>query len=253
MTGEQKRIKSTKGANILNQPNVTNIGADGRGAVALVAAAPPLAVEPKVAPITHQAASQTEAFKGQSDEKLFDLATAGEMEALGELVCRYEKPLFALLVRLTNGDQSRADDFFQETFLHALRAAGTFKKRRRFKPWLIQIAVNLVRDGVRKRKLHGEIGLASHEEMAEAGGLAKLMDPGHGPSERAVQRDNEEQIQLALAKLTELEREVVLLHFYENLTLAETAETLSVPVGTAKSRMHSALGKLSAMLRGLEP
>ena len=60
-------------------------------------------------------------------------------------------------------------------------------------------------------------------------------------------------VQRALTNLTPLEREVILLHFFNSMTLKETCETLSVPLGTVKSRLHSALTRLSTMLCRPQP
>ncbi|MFH0938821.1 MAG: sigma-70 family RNA polymerase sigma factor [Planctomycetota bacterium] len=187
-----------------------------------------------------------------SDEKLFLLAGGGDRDALEQLVRRYEKPLFGLLVRLTNGDQHRADDFFQETFLRAIRAAGTFKTQKQFKPWLIAIAVNLARDDARKRKTRSEVALDGGKETEDGRQLRELVADGDNPVDNVVRRDEAQQVQKALEGLTDLEHEVVLLHFYNSMTLSETAEALSVPLGTVKSRLHAALTRLSVLLRNLK-
>ena len=211
---------------------------------AVLAAAPIAAVA-----ATPRARESAAVAQDHSDEKLFLLAGGGDRDALGQLVRRYEKPLFGLLVRLTNGDWHRADDFFQETFLHAMRAVRTFKAHKQFKPWLVAIAVNLVRDEARKRKAHGEVGLESTKGTEAGAQWPELVAAGDGPADSALRRDEAEQVQKALGGLTDLEREVVLLHFYNSLTLQETAEALAVPLGTVKSRLHAALMRLSTMLR----
>lgn len=183
---------------------------------------------------------------GPTDETLFARALAGDREALGTLVTRYERRLFGLLVRLTNGDRHRADDLFQETFLHAMRAAETFDRKLEFKPWITAIAVNLVRDEARKRKVRGEVPLEGGVDDEEYERVCVAADDNPGRS--AERQDEEEKVQRALARLTLLEREVVLLHFYDGMTLAETAATLEVALGTVKSRLHAALTRLAGML-----
>ena len=183
----------------------------------------------------------------RSDEKLFEAAIKGDREALGELIGRYEQNLFALLMRMTGGDSHRADDLFQETFLHAMRAATTFDRKLQFKPWVTAIAVNLVRDDARKRKVRGEVGLDTSKDT-ERNATPEPVSSDEGPGEHAERRDEELQIQRALNNLTDLEREVVLLHFYDRMTLAETANVLEVPLGTIKSRLHAALTRLSGIL-----
>ena len=185
-----------------------------------------------------------------TDEALFAQARNGDRAALEPLIGRYEKALFGLLVRLTNGDRHRAEDLFQETFLHVMRAAATFKGSRPFKPWLMAIAVNLVRDDARKRKVRGEVGLDSGSSEDEPG-FPETAAAGENPGETASRRDQEAQVRASLTRLTLLEREVVLLHFFSNLTLVETAQSLCVPLGTVKSRLHAALSRLSGLLEPL--
>jgi len=184
-----------------------------------------------------------------SDEALFLKARSGNREALGELISRYERTLFGLLVRMSGGDRSRAEDLFQETFLHAMRAAQTFNGQRAFKPWVTAIAVNLVRDDARKRRVRGEVALEPGTDKEEPRAtMLEAVDTGESPVDAAERRDEEAVVHRAMERLTELEREVVLLHFFQNMTLVETSEALDVPLGTVKSRLHAALTRLSGML-----
>ncbi len=183
-----------------------------------------------------------------SDEQLFEQASGGDRDALGTLITRYEKMLFGLLTRLTAGDSHRADDLFQETFLHAMRAAGTFNRQKQFKPWITAIAVNLVRDDARKRKVRGEITLDGENEGHGRRPVPEPVSEEENPGVSAERKDEQARVRQALERLTSLEREVVLLHFFNSMTLAETAESLDVPLGTVKSRLHAALTRLSGML-----
>ncbi len=180
---------------------------------------------------------------GLSDEVLFH---RGDKESLGILINRYQKTLYGLLVHVTGGDESLAEDLFQEAFVRAVRGAKTFDRNRSFKSWITAIALNLVRDDVRKRKLRGEVPLGE-------GGPEEQAAVGDQPGELAEHRDEVERVHAALSGLTEKEREVVLLHFYQGLTLSEAAEVLSVPLGTVKSRLHGALVRLKGLLRSERP
>ena len=182
-----------------------------------------------------------------SDEQLFAQAAQGDRGALGDLIGRYEDFLYGLLLRMTGGDTHRAEDFFQDAFLHAMKAARTFDAKKAFKPWIAAIALNVVRDDARKRKVRSEVAL-NHERDENMRALPELADVSEGPGECAERRDEERMIGLALGRLTDLEREVILLHFYNGMTLQETAESLDAPVGTVKSRLHAALTRLSGIL-----
>lgn len=179
---------------------------------------------------------------GLSDEALF---LSGDKESLGVLVTRYQQTLYGLLVHVTGGDGSLAEDLFQEAFVRAVRGAKTFDRNRSFRSWITAIALNLVRDEVRKRKLRGEIPLE--------GGAEEQAAVGDQPPESAEQKDEAARIQVALSELTDKEKEIVLLHFYQSLTLGEAAEVLNVPLGTVKSRLHGALVRLKGLLRSERP
>ena len=180
----------------------------------------------------------------QTDEELFQKVALGRRECLGELVERYEQPLFSLLLHLTGGDRSRADDLFQETFLRAVQAAASFDPSKRFKAWINTIAVNLVRDDARRRKRRGEV---HHDDDPERG-PSVLPSHAEGPAASAARNDEAAMLKRTLKELTEKEREVVLLHFYDGMTLLETSEALEIPLGTVKSRLHGALTRLKGLL-----
>ncbi|MBE7467022.1 MAG: sigma-70 family RNA polymerase sigma factor [Planctomycetes bacterium] len=181
----------------------------------------------------------------RSDEELFLLVRDGDRDALGGLIRRHEQTLFGLLVHLTRGDASRADDLFQETFLRAVRSAHTFDPSRSFRTWLTAIAVNLVRDEARRKKVQNEVALQAREDE---GGVRQLEAEEAGPEARAEANDEAARVRASLYQLTQKEREVVLLHFFEGQTLAEAATTLAIPVGTVKSRLHGALTRLKGVL-----
>jgi RNA polymerase sigma-70 factor (ECF subfamily) len=179
-----------------------------------------------------------------TDEELFQRVVTGQREYLGVLVERYENSLFSLLVHMTGGDRSHADDLFQETFLRAVQSGASFDPTKRFKAWISTIAVNLVRDDARRKKRRSEV----HHDDDEERGPKTLPAKGEGPEAQALRNDEARKIKRILQELTEKEREVVLLHFYEDMTLVETAEALAIPVGTVKSRLHGALTRLKGLL-----
>lgn len=204
--------------------------------------AAPLSTHAETAP-TSQA--QPVDAPGVTDEELFEKVRGGCRDSLAKLIKRYEATLFALLVKLTGGDETQADDLFQETFLRAVRAADTYDRSKRFRPWLTTIAVNLTRDEARKRKQRGEISLNGHGEDEKDRDPASARET---PLQSAERSDENRKVRQALSRLTEKEREVVLLHFYDSMTLLEVSETLEIPLGTVKSRLHGALTRLKGVL-----
>jgi len=171
------------------------------------------------------------------DEMLMAAVAAGDGSALAELCGRWEQPLFRLLARQTGGRD--VDDLYQETWLRVVRGAGRFTAGRPFRPWLFQIAINCCRDWARRRRV---------DPLEHA---AELPDErsGGGPARVDAILDAER----LLAALPPVQREVVLLRYYHDLPEGEVAEILGCPRGTVKSRLHHAIARLVAVVRGGTP
>lgn len=169
-------------------------------------------------------------------ERLLD----GEGKALDALVKRYEGSLFGFCFRLM-GERGAAEDAFQETFLRVYRRRFSYKRGASVKPWLFQIALNVCRDQLRKRKRRPEVALVEETVVEE-------VDPG--PEEMAERKFEAERVKAALHQLPEKQRDVLVLSHYQNLSYPEIAETLDIPTGTVKSRVFHALRKLGKILKG---
>ena len=177
-----------------------------------------------------------------ADEQLMVAVMAGDQAALAALVTRHHSPLLGYLYRVTGGDRPLAEDLVQETFLRVLRQR-TCQPGSPFKPWLYAIATNLVRDHFKsaavRRRWRGD-------DAEEA--LLHLYDNAPGPEERALAAEQGSEIMAALDQLGEEYRVVLLLRFYQGLSLQEIAETLCVPLGTVKSRLSVGTHRLRALL-----
>jgi RNA polymerase sigma-70 factor (ECF subfamily) len=167
-----------------------------------------------------------------TDAELIGAVAAGDGRALDALYARYERPLYQFLFR--HGGARDVDDRYQETWLRVVAAASRFDPRRRFSTWLFQIALNLCRDARRRPP----------PEPVDPGSI-ELPASGHG-SARAI--EDALDVERLLAYLPQPHRSVVVLRYYCDLSEAEVAEILGCPVGTVKSRMHHALGRLAAIV-----
>ena len=168
-----------------------------------------------------------------SDEALMLCVQAGELSALQDLMARYEKGLYNFLARYT-GDRHLAEDLFQDTFLRVVEKRETFDPDRGFRSWLFSIGANLARDACRRRKVRSR--------DAVEGMLPK--EPVR-PDIAAERAEELEIVQATLETLPEDARTMVLLHFHQGLRYRDVAESLGVPVGTVKSRIHWAVAKLA--------
>ena len=86
------------------------------------------------------------------DAQLVSRALAGSQDAHREIVLRYQRPIYSLILRMVR-ESGEAEDLAQEVFLKAFTALGTFDRRRKFSSWLFKIAHNTAIDQLRRRRL----------------------------------------------------------------------------------------------------
>jgi RNA polymerase sigma-70 factor (ECF subfamily) len=168
-----------------------------------------------------------------SDGELIAAVAAGDGHAFDGLYRRYERPLYQFLFR--HGGARDVEDRFQETWLRVVRAAPRFDPARRFSTWLFQIALNLCRDW-RRRPPPDPVDPLTIERPALGAGSAQA-------TEDALDAGR------LLAALPDAQRSVLVLRYYCDYTEAEVAEILDCPIGTVKSRTHTALARLTELVR----
>ena len=176
---------------------------------------------------------------GPTDEDLVAAFQDGNAAAFDELVARWDRKIHGAIYRIVGADDD-ARDLCQEAFLKAYRGLGTFKREARFSSWLYQIALNVCRDRIRRRR--GKTALSLDEvEDARDGGLATAAP---SPLDLVEARDLRHLVAEAMATLRAEEREVVILKEYQELTFPEIAEVLDVPLSTVKTRLYRGLALL---------
>ena len=178
----------------------------------------------------------------QSDEQVFEAFRRDEPGAYRELIERYHDDLLRFLTRMM-GDRAAAEDIFQDTFLQVHISAASFDSSRRFRPWLFTIAANKARDALRKRNRRKTVELSAPIKKSEPGAsFVDLLEVDVPPPDEAMDlAERDEQVQQALQLLGPALREVLLLAYFQRLSYAQIAEDLGIPLGTVKSRMHSAV------------
>ena len=184
----------------------------------------------------------------RTDEDLVEDILDGDRGAFSVLLERYHDDVLRFVRRMV-GDDASADDVFQDTFVQVHESLHTIDVTRRFRPWLFTVAANKARDALRKRVRRREYSLDAPVTTDEGSGFVDLLggeslDVAHGletgERRRVVDR--------ALDGLTPRQREVLLLAYYQKLSYQDIATMFSIPVGTVKSRLHSAV---SAFARGV--
>lgn len=170
-------------------------------------------------------------------------AQKGDRQALARLVSESYPPLLAYLSRLVH-DRDVAQDLAQETFIQVMRHLAALAEPASFRTWLLRIATNIARDYWRRPGAREIPGLMTTAAAFGPDGL-----PAGDRLDPAVLTTDRELVRQLLTRLSPEHRAVLVLRFYEELTLEEVAAVVGVPVGTVKSRLHHALRYLR---RGLQ-
>jgi RNA polymerase sigma-70 factor (ECF subfamily) len=182
-----------------------------------------------------------------SDEDLVLQFREGRREAFGVLVKRYEGELYGYLRRYL-GDGNLADDVFQNTFLQVFTKIGQYEPGRPVRPWLYTIATNQAIDAMRRQGRHQAISLDQEREESAGAEVPQLLglleSRGPGPLDQVQGEERRQLVRASVERLPDFLRQVVVLAYYQGLKYRDIADILGIPVGTVKSRLHSALVKL---------
>ena len=172
---------------------------------------------------------------------------AGDGDAFRQLVERYQRPVYGLVLRMVRSP-AVAEDLAQETLIKAYRAIATFDRSRKFSSWLFKIAHNTAIDQLRKSRPLTVPFETDEEDRLDPLGLLAAPE-SQSPEARARGRDLAEALQEALMELRPDYREVILLRFQQGLPDDEIAEILELPLGTVKTHLHRARKQLATALR----
>jgi len=171
-------------------------------------------------------------FREVEDRDLIAKARRGHVDAYNVLVSRWEKRVFNYLLRLV-GHREDALDLSQDVFLKAYQNLRKLEEPAKFPGWLFRIAHNEAYSLLRKNRPEGE--LAAEPRVGEA-------------SNRMFPVELSLAVQSALGRLSDDQREAVLLKVYQGFKFEEMAEILACPVSTVKSRLYTALDLLKQTL-----
>jgi RNA polymerase sigma-70 factor, ECF subfamily len=189
----------------------------------------------------------------KSDEALAVEAKRGSEEAFRELVERFHRPVYSLLLRIVRQPEL-AEDLAQESFLKAWKALARFDAGRRFSSWMFKIAHNTALDELRRGGLETvslDAPFAGEEEPPEL--PADLS--AENPLLRTLARESGRVLERAIARLRPAYRGILLLRFAQEMSYDEIAEVLSLPLGTVKIHIFRARGELLREMKalGLDP
>jgi RNA polymerase sigma-70 factor, ECF subfamily len=179
---------------------------------------------------------------------LIQRCAAGEESACAELVASHERMVFQLALHLL-GDRDEALDLSQEVFLRVFRTLPSFRGQSALRTWIYRIAINQARNRQRwwrRRRRSDQVQLEQH--VLDHG---ELPQPGDNtaPDHVLAQKEMARRLWAALDALPFDQRTVIVLREIDGLSYDEIAESLSVAVGTVKSRLTRARQTLRGQLR----
>jgi RNA polymerase sigma-70 factor (ECF subfamily) len=180
------------------------------------------------------------------ESQLIEAAMGGDSAAFGDLVRRYQDRLYTAVVHIV-GCRAEAEDVVQDAFVHAFTKLRTFKQNSQFYTWLYRIAFNVSISRRRRKRI--EVSVEENRELT--GG--EPLDTASSPSEPLEQAERKERLQLALSRLTEEHRSIIILRHMEEFSYEDIAAVLAIEVGTVRSRLHRARAALLEQLKEVLP
>jgi RNA polymerase sigma-70 factor (ECF subfamily) len=193
--------------------------------------------------------SETHRTSGtKSDAELVTGALRGSQEAFRELVTRFERPIYSLVLRMVQ-DPGVAEDLAQEVFVKAFRRLSTYDPQWKLSSWLFKIAHKTTIDHLRR----GTPETVPLETDDDRGSLAAVLADGsvESPQAAAERHDLARSLERAILRLRPDYREAVLMFYVHGASYQEICEATGQPLGTVKTNLHRAKKELAAAMTGL--
>ncbi|MBY7141845.1 RNA polymerase sigma factor SigW [Virgibacillus sp. NKC19-3] len=171
----------------------------------------------------------------------------GDQSAFEDVIAFYQDKIYRHCFRMI-GNAHEAEDIAQEAFIRAYINIHSFDDRRKFSTWLYRIATNVTIDHIRKRKpdyflddkIKGTEGLDMY---------SRLISNTPSPGEEAESRELQRYIHQEITRLPPKYRSIIILRYIEEFSLQEISNTMDIPLGTVKTRIHRAREALRKKLR----
>jgi RNA polymerase sigma-70 factor (ECF subfamily) len=186
-------------------------------------------------------------LKKQSDAELWQRLKAGEESAFQEIVNRYKNSLYSFLRQFIRQNDV-LEDVFQESFLQLFTSRESFDITRPLRPWLFTIAANKAKDALRKQHRTAAIsigGIADAEDMSFDEAINILTSDTTLPYERLETNETARRVRKIIADMPGNLRQILILGYFEKFSYKQMAEILSIPIGTVKSRLHTAVSRFA--------
>ncbi len=185
-----------------------------------------------------------------ADRLLVERVQAGDKQAFGLLVAKYQRKLSRLIGRMVR-DQTEVEDIVQDSFIRAYRALPGFRNDSAFYTWLYRIGVNTAKNWL---VTHGRRVSATDQmdgEEGDAGAQSELLHDSDTPERLLMTRQIGETVNAAMEALPEDLRTAIMLREIDGLSYEEIAQVMDCSIGTVRSRIFRARDAISARLRPL--
>lgn len=177
-----------------------------------------------------------------SDFTLYTRIQDKDKDALEQLYDRYEKILFSFILKMTE-DRDLAEEALQEVFIKLWRGKGEYNESKgKFTSWLFTMSRNVAIDLIRKRK----------KPSVPLDEIGDLVDTDSTVEHQAEWQEEKTQIQAAVQSLSAEQQKMIQLFYFKGYTHETIAERCGIPLGTVKSRIRLALGKLKKSLHDVQ-
>ena len=188
----------------------------------------------------------------KTDAELIASARRGSQDAYRELVKRFERPVYSLVLRMVQ-DPATAEDLAQEVFVKAFRRLDTYDERWKLSSWLFKIAHNTTIDHLRRGgpetvSLEGE-----GDDDRGGGGLGAVLADAtaEDPAAAAERRDLARSLEHAIGRLRPEYRQAVLMFYAHGASYQDICEVTGLPLGTVKTNLHRARKELAEAMTSL--
>jgi len=182
-----------------------------------------------------------------TDAELLQEYIAGDESAFREIVNRYKNSLYSFLKQFLN-QPDLVDDVFQETFLQLFTSRRSFDPSRPLRPWLFTIAANKAKDALRKSQRGNAVPIGTiseSEDMSFDEMLNALSSDTAVPYDEVERNETAARVNEVIANMPESLREILLLAYFNRFSYKQMADILSIPIGTVKSRLHTAVARFA--------
>jgi RNA polymerase sigma-70 factor, ECF subfamily len=185
----------------------------------------------------------------KTDAELVAGALRGSQDAYRELVKRFERPVYSLVLRMVR-DPAAAEDLAQEVFIKAFRRLDSYDPQWKFSSWLFKIAHNTTIDHLRRG---GPETVPLEAEEGDGGGLGAVLADAAAEDPRAVaeRRDLARSLERAIARLRPEYRQAVLMFYAHGASYQDICEVTGLPLGTVKTNLHRARKELAQAMAAL--